>query len=737
MDDLDEYADKFKRVGIRTPTKEEVETFKNTKDEGTRNMPQGEKHGQNKAAAMIPENQMRIERQPDDFSLPSQSCTQSTQENNRKKMAANLRENMRVRKSFSFDPMATKTIFSSLKIYIEIQDDDEEYAEEVRLLCEKLGATIQNRLIYAKRQDQGQKTDLIVWHRGDFKTIEKAEANEIPMVNHNWVFESISKQAKLPFEKFQLTNYEKEEAKTRSELGIGSRRKLYMPTKRLSRNPGISLSEQKPTQTGASMAQGPQVPKQTQLYFSTVPKDSEQGSTQKKPLSSRGRDSATKDPNPVSRLPVAGQTKTTQPMSLQYVPPPSIPKPSFLQSSLSQADNLAAAMHSHLKSLCMEDSELRDIILENEDLKKELGLDHLDTPEGAELDTVAPKLQRKSVKTVRESTQHTKDLDKHNEISAVKPVQATLNWDRVKARISASSDGSDGDDPGHIIPLTKFLKVNNQFASSSSKPANRAVDNQNKSAGGDLLGTVFKTGSKPTISRDLTIFYAGEFPLYSRLKGLLQTDGQRVSIIQSKNFHFYQLKPENTLWYYEAGSKPDLGLLWAVINRVSILTPQAVQKWISAGSIDLGLLQPTDYLPVETITERTLLGPARIAASESLEQTTSTTTVLKIPKRLFEGVYFQVHKLGAKMQLAEYRKTVETLEAAILYFGGKLADTALLDIIVAVDEDLTHPATVKQLISKNAGGGARLVRVDWLLDSIITLKKLDTLDARYAIKLGS
>ena len=152
-----------------------------------------------------------------------------------KEEVVKLLNGIRIKRSFSFDPVAVSSHFMGMKIFLEIVFDDPDYEGEVKKLCSKLGATVQKKLVYNKNSKL-DRTDIVVWRGGSHRTIECAKEAGIPVVKDDWVFECTRKDRKLDITPFLINQYQIQEALRRQELGI----KFKPKTKRKSTNASTS-----------------------------------------------------------------------------------------------------------------------------------------------------------------------------------------------------------------------------------------------------------------------------------------------------------------------------------------------------------------------------------------------------------------------------------------------------------------------------------------------------------------
>lgn len=124
-----------------------------------------------------------------------------------------LNESKRRRDSFSFDPMAISPIFRNLEFFVDIDHADPEFAVEVKKMIEKMEGKVTKKI----KPDCNM---LVIWRRGSYTTMTKADEANIPIVNQRWVFACAQGNEKLPIEDYLITRSEREEAKLRMELGI-------------------------------------------------------------------------------------------------------------------------------------------------------------------------------------------------------------------------------------------------------------------------------------------------------------------------------------------------------------------------------------------------------------------------------------------------------------------------------------------------------------------------------------
>jgi hypothetical protein len=127
--------------------------------------------------------------------------------------------------AFSFGVQPEKMIFKHLNIYVDINCEDPTYPDEIEEMCEAHGAVIQNRIRYSDASKKSM-TSIVIWRKGSYKTIQLAQEHVIPLVTEKWIMKSIQAKVKLPYDLFLLSDYDREEAKKREELGIKVNRRV-------------------------------------------------------------------------------------------------------------------------------------------------------------------------------------------------------------------------------------------------------------------------------------------------------------------------------------------------------------------------------------------------------------------------------------------------------------------------------------------------------------------------------
>lgn len=124
-----------------------------------------------------------------------------------------MNESKRKRDSFSFDPMGISPIFKNLEFYVDIDHSDPQFAVEVKKMIEKMEGKIAKKI----RPDLGL---MVIWRRGSYSTMVKADEAKVPIVNQRWVFACAQNNEKLGINPYLISRSEREEAKLRMELGI-------------------------------------------------------------------------------------------------------------------------------------------------------------------------------------------------------------------------------------------------------------------------------------------------------------------------------------------------------------------------------------------------------------------------------------------------------------------------------------------------------------------------------------
>jgi hypothetical protein len=207
MFDSEEYKQKLLRLGVKLPTKEEIRR-------------EVERMERRSKAASI-EN---TPKKNDEAQENTNAAVISSNEKSENREDLERTKNLRVRTSFSFDPMAVKPILNNLNIYLDFTWDDPDYIEGVSSLCTKMGATLHRRVYSPKDREKDQQTHLVVWFEGDYKTLERCEEYRIPVVTNNWVFDCAKHGKVLPFSDYKITDRMKQLAKTRQEFGVKAKK---------------------------------------------------------------------------------------------------------------------------------------------------------------------------------------------------------------------------------------------------------------------------------------------------------------------------------------------------------------------------------------------------------------------------------------------------------------------------------------------------------------------------------
>jgi len=163
----------------------------------------------------------------------------------KKEEVLRMSHELRVRRSFSFDPVAVDTHLAGMNVFVDIALDDQDYIEEVKRICSKLGGTVHKKILTPKTSNK-DKTSLVLWRAGLFQTVQQAREAGIPVVSENWLFDCVRKNAKLPLDAYLISDAQVERAQRREELGIkfkpkAKRRSLFTGGKS-TKKPDASVS---------------------------------------------------------------------------------------------------------------------------------------------------------------------------------------------------------------------------------------------------------------------------------------------------------------------------------------------------------------------------------------------------------------------------------------------------------------------------------------------------------------